>query len=58
MKINPKRIATLTSKENHAWEFAFCFYLGDNKKDSQADEMAWRDLCLEFPRLRKYAGCR
>jgi hypothetical protein len=58
MKSDPKRIATLDAQENHAWEFAFCFHLDDGKTDLQADKLAWRDLLSEFPRLRKYAGCR
>jgi hypothetical protein len=53
-----KRIATLTPEENHAWEFAFCFYRDECKTDLEADELAWRDLCLEFPRLRECDGCR
>lgn len=53
-----KRIATLKPEENHAWEFAFCFHLDDGKTDLQADKLAWRDLLLEFPRLRRCNGCR
>jgi len=52
-----KRIAKLTAKENHAWEFAFCFYRENCKTDLQADKLAWRDLQLEFPRLKKFVGC-
>jgi hypothetical protein len=52
-----KRIAKLTVGENHAWEFAFCFYANDGKTDLQADKLAWRDLLLEFPRLRRYDSC-
>jgi len=48
----------LTPKENKAWEFAFCFHSEDGKSDSQADKLAWRDLCLDFPRLKKFDGCR
>lgn len=53
-----KRIATLSDKENHTWEFAFCFHLNDGKTDIQADRLAWRDLVLEFPRLEKFGGCK
>jgi hypothetical protein len=53
-----RKIATLTSEENHAWEFAFCFYLEDGKSDLQADRLAWRDLVLEFARLKKHDGSR
>lgn len=53
-----KRIAILTPEENHAWEFAFCFYREEYGTDLQADERAWQDMILEFPRLRKFDGCR
>jgi hypothetical protein len=53
-----KQIAKLTSKENYAWEFASCFYRDGCKTDWQADKLAWRDLILEFPRLKKFLGCR
>jgi hypothetical protein len=53
-----KQIAKLTPKENHAWEFAFCFYREQTKTDLQADKLAWRDLRLEFPRLKNFAGCK
>jgi hypothetical protein len=58
MKTNPKRIATLTAEENHAWEFAFCFHREECKTDLQADRLAWNDLVTEFPRLKKFHGCR
>lgn len=58
MSKTKKRTATLTAKENHAWEFAFCFYLADGKTDLQADKLAWRDLRFEFPRIRKFWACR
>jgi hypothetical protein len=53
-----RRLATLTAYEDHCWVFAFCFYLDDGKADLAADRLAWRDMCLEFPRLRKYDGCK
>jgi hypothetical protein len=52
-----KHIAILTPEENHAWEFAFRFYLEEGKSDFQADKLAWRDLRLEFPRLKIFTGC-
>jgi hypothetical protein len=52
-----KQIAKLTSEENHAWEFAFCFYREECKTDSSADKLAWRDLQLEFLRLKDFSGC-
>jgi hypothetical protein len=54
----PKRIARLTATENKAWEFAFCFHREDTKTDLQADKLAWADLVLEFPSLRKFDGYR
>ncbi|HTV43126.1 MAG TPA: hypothetical protein VMF08_21355 [Candidatus Sulfotelmatobacter sp.] len=53
-----KKTAELTAEENHAWEFAFCFYLNGGKSEFKADKLAWRDLRLEFPRLKRFAGCR
>ncbi len=53
-----KRIAKLNPKENHAWEFAFCFHLEDGNSDAKADRLAWKDLQADFPRLKKYQGCR
>lgn len=58
MKKKSNRIATLTAVENYAWEFAFCYYVQDGKTDLQADKLAWRDLLLEFPRIKRYSGCR
>jgi hypothetical protein len=53
-----KRIARLTVFEDKCWVFAFSYHL-DNKKGSRvADQLAWRDLQREFPRLRRFAGCR
>jgi len=53
-----KQIAVLTAEENAAWEFAFCFHLEDCDSDQEADRRAWNDLVLEFPRLKKFYGCR
>jgi len=58
MKKNPKRIAKLTPEENRSWEFAFAFYLDEGYSDSKADGLTWRDMVLEFPRLKNFAGCR
>jgi hypothetical protein len=57
MKRKSKRLATLTLAEDSAWIFAFCLYLDDGKTDLQADRLAWRDLKLEFPRLKEFQGC-
>jgi hypothetical protein len=53
-----KRIAKLNAAEDYAWTYAFCDYADEGKTDLQSDKLAWRDLLLEFPRLRKYDGCR
>ena len=58
MKKSNKHIAVLNARENHAWEFAFCFHLDAGKTNLQADKLAWRDLRLEFPRLLQFDGCR
>lgn len=53
-----KRIAKLMAEEIQAWEFAFRFYLSEGKSDLQADKLAWRDLRLEYSRLKIFDGCR
>jgi hypothetical protein len=57
MKKNFKRTTKLNPQEDHAWEFAFSFHLDDGKTDRQADKLAWRDLILEFPRLKAFDAC-
>lgn len=54
-----KRIARLSPQEDKVWTFAFCYYMDTWKKGTLvADRMAWRDLVLEFPRLKRFSGCR
>jgi hypothetical protein len=53
----PRKLATLTPYEDKCWVFAFCFYLDEGRSDAQADRLAWGELQLEFPRLRRYQGC-
>ena len=54
-----KKLAKLTFAENKAWEFAFCYHLDSGKQgQNEAARRAWRDIQREFPRLRKFAGCR
>jgi hypothetical protein len=57
LKGHSRRLARLTAFEDHCWTFAFCFYLDEGKSDLAADRLAWRDMCLEFPRLLRYDGC-
>lgn len=58
MKKERRKRARLMALEDHAWVFAFYFHLDTGLTDLQADRSAWKDLCLEFPRLRKYDSCR
>lgn len=58
MRKNPTLVATLNAQENHAWEFAFNFHLQDGHSDLKADKLAWEDLTIEFPRLKRFKGCR
>jgi hypothetical protein len=51
-----KKLARLKPEENKAWVFAFEYYKNDGKTDLQADKLSWRDVCEEFPRLKKYDG--
>ena len=53
-----RRLATLNPYEDKCWVFAFCYYMDRGKTELQADKLAWRDLREEFPRLRKYDGCK
>ena len=50
--------AKLTPFEDHCWIFYFRYYLDEGDTDFQADLLAWRDLQIEFPRLRRYVGCQ
>lgn len=49
--------AALTPREDYCWVHAFCFYVDEGYADLQADRLAWRDMCDEFPRLIGYSGC-
>lgn len=51
-----KKRAELTDKEEGAWNFAMEYYLNEGKSDEEADELAWKDIQQEFPRLKKYKG--
>jgi hypothetical protein len=51
-----KNLAVLTAEENHAWTYAMEFYLEEGYDDGEADELAWNDIKLEFPRLKAYDG--
>ncbi len=52
-----RKLTMLTPHEDHCWVFAFNFYCEQGKTDEQADKLAWRDMQMEFPRLRGFDGC-
>jgi hypothetical protein len=53
-----RNLAVLTVAEEKAWEHAFAMFVGAGLSDSKADRLAWRDLQIEFPRLRAFDGCK
>ena len=53
-----KNLATLSPYEDKSWVFAFNYYLDRGKSQRDADKLAWRDMQLEFPRLRECDGCK
>ncbi len=54
-----KRLATLTPQEEQAWESAFRYHLTTGKRSQDSAGLrAWMDLRREFPRLRRFDGCR
>jgi hypothetical protein len=55
---NKPKLATLTLDENKAWELAFAFHKNTGKCTVAADRLAWRDVCREFPRLKKFDGAK
>ena len=52
-----RKLTMLTAAEDKAWVWAFCYYLDRTKSEDRADALAWRDLKMEFPRLRGFDGC-
>ena len=52
-----KKLARLSPQEDRSWVIAFCYYLDDGCSDLKSDKLAWRDVCEEFQRLKKYGGC-
>ena len=54
-----KRLAKFSKKENAFWTTAFEDYINlCGKSSRQADELAWKDVIAEFPRLKKYDGAK
>jgi hypothetical protein len=59
-KRKPRRhLARFTVAENHAWCAHFEYAVMTLKYGAlRADGFAWRRVCEEFPRLRKFQGAR
>ena len=56
---NPKKkLTVLTDEEEVAWNFAWEFYVNEGYEDNEAAELAWKDLQIEFPRLKGYDGIK
>lgn len=54
-----RRLARLTVTEDKCWVFAFRYHRDVGRQgEAAADRRAWRDLRSEFPRLRRYDGCK
>lgn len=52
-----RKLTMLTAAEDKAWVWAFRYHLERTKSEERADALAWRDLKVEFPRLRGFDGC-
>jgi hypothetical protein len=53
-----KKLARLTPGEDAVWNTNMEFYLEEGHSNDEASELAWNDLLIEFPRLRKYDGIK
>jgi hypothetical protein len=53
-----RKLATLKPQENRDWEYYFSWYKNNGLTDIEADRNAWRDLQQQYPRLKKYKGCK
>ena len=53
-----RKLATLTAAENKRWEWLFSWAVNNGYTQRAADREAWKGLCEEFPRLRKYDGAK
>jgi hypothetical protein len=53
-----RKLATLTSAENKRWEWLFSWAVNSGHTQHAADREAWKGLCEEFTRLRKYEGAK
>jgi len=49
--------AHFTPEEDKVWVHAFNYFMDEEgKSEDEADELAWRDVQEQFPRLRKFKG--
>lgn len=53
-----KKLATLTMIEDRYWVNYFEFYTNEGLTDTKAGQRAWKALQDDFPRLKKYDGCK
>ena len=53
-----RKLVILKPLENKRWEQLFSWAMNNGYTEARADREAWKGLCEEFPRLRKYSGCR
>jgi hypothetical protein len=56
-KLEYKKLTVLTAAEDYSWCWAWAFYVGEGHSDEEAAELAWKDVQIEFPRLRTFYGC-
>ena len=52
------KLAALTPAEDYRWEQLFSSAINSGYSEKRADADAWRGVCEEFPRLRRYDGAR
>ena len=53
-----RKLATLTTAENKRWEWLFSWAANNGYTQAAADKEAWKGVCEEFPRLRRYEGAK
>ena len=51
-----RKLARLTPEEEHAWDFAWTFYEDEYPDENIRAGVVWRDLQIEFPRLKDFDG--
>lgn len=53
-----RKLATLTVEEKKVWESLFTHNVNSGMRVKAADAEAWKGLCEQFPRLRKFDGAK